>query len=60
MAKRKQNSSRTIGSPPAPASGGPIGPIVTGPPAKSPSLLAVSIVLFALWFVFLLFAAIWQ
>jgi hypothetical protein len=30
------------------------------PPAKHPTLLAVSMLLFALWFVFLLFAAIRQ
>jgi hypothetical protein len=29
------------------------------PPARQPTLLAVSIALFALWFLFLLVAAIW-
>jgi hypothetical protein len=33
---------------------------VVHPPAKSPTLLAASIVLFALWFVFLLVVAIWH
>ena len=33
-------------------------PAVIHPPAKQPTLLAVSIVLFALWFMFLLVTAI--
>jgi hypothetical protein len=57
MAKRKQNSYQPNAT--AVASAG-IAPIVANPPAKNPSLLAVSLVLFALWFVFLLVAAIWQ
>jgi hypothetical protein len=32
---------------------------VAHPPAKNPTLLGVSMALFALWFVFLLVAAIW-
>ena len=32
---------------------------VAHPPAKSPTLLAVSAILFAVWFVYLLLAAIW-
>jgi hypothetical protein len=32
---------------------------VAHPPAKNPSLLAASIVLFMLWFAFLLVAALW-
>ncbi len=35
-------------------------PVVVHPPTKSPKLLAVSIVLFGLWFVFLLVAAMWR
>jgi len=57
MAKRKPNSSRADSTVAAPTG---IAPIVAHPPAKNPSLLAVSLVLFALWFVFLLVAAIWQ
>jgi len=57
MAKRKQHSSQSTATVVASASGAPI---VAHPPAKNPSLLAVSLVLFALWFVFLLVAAIWQ
>ena len=29
------------------------------PPAKHPTLLAASVILFILWFVFLLFSAVW-
>jgi len=57
MAKRKPNSSRADATVAVPAGGAPI---IAHPPAKNPSLLAVSLVLFALWFVFLLVAAIWQ
>jgi hypothetical protein len=57
MAKRKQHSSQSTATAAAPAG---VAPIVAHPPAKNPSLLAVSLVLFALWFVFLLVAAIWQ
>ncbi len=56
MAKRKPTSKATPATPPA---AGPA-PLAVHPPAKHPTLLAVSIVLFALWFVFLLVAAIWQ
>jgi hypothetical protein len=52
MAKRNKHASTT----PVPTAA----PIVAHPPTKNPSLLAVSLVLFALWFVFLLVAAIWQ
>jgi hypothetical protein len=57
MAKRNKHV-----SPPRPAAAptSPAAPIVANPPAKHPSLLAVSLLLFALWFVFLLVAAIWQ
>lgn len=37
-----------------------LAPATIHPPAKSPTLLAVSIVLFGLWFVFLLVAAVWR
>jgi hypothetical protein len=52
MAKR--NKSAKPASPEQPA------PAVAHPPAKNPTLLAVSIVLFGLWFVFLLVAAVWR
>ena len=57
MAKRNKHASTTTS--PIAALGAPA-PIVAHPPAKNPSLLAVSLILFALWFVFLLVAAIWQ
>jgi len=57
MAKRNKHASTTT-APTATSSAA--APIVAHPPAKNPSLLAVSLILFALWFVFLLVAAIWQ
>jgi len=56
MAKRKKNE-----LPPREAKAEPTAPavFVAHPPAKQPTLLAVSIALFALWFLFLLVAAIW-
>jgi len=57
MAKRNKHAQAT----PAPiAASSAAAPVVAHPPAKNPSLLAVSLILFALWFVFLLVAAIWQ
>ena len=35
------------------------GQLAAHPPAKHPTLLAVSVILFILWFVFLLFSAVW-
>jgi hypothetical protein len=60
MSKRKSPSKSTAQPDrhsPADAVSAPV--LVAHPPAKSPSLLAVSVALFALWFVFLLIAAIW-
>jgi hypothetical protein len=53
MAKRSKSTSRPVKliAPPA---------AVVHPPVKSPALLAVSIVLFASWFVFLLVMALWR
>ena len=56
MAKRNKHAQAT----PAPPASSAATPIAAHPPAKNPSLLAVSLILFALWFVFLLVAAIWQ
>jgi hypothetical protein len=61
MAKRTKNH----GSPNKPDHRGTAGSASAAathaahPPAKNPSLLATSIVLFMLWFVFLLVAALW-
>jgi hypothetical protein len=56
MAKRKKNE-----LPPSEAKAGTAAPAMftAHPPARQPTLLAVSIALFALWFLFLLVAAIW-
>ena len=59
MAKRNKHASTPRPAAAATASAA-AAPIVANPPAKHPSLLAVSLLLFALWFVFLLVAAIWQ
>ncbi|MDX1947839.1 MAG: hypothetical protein SFU86_20745 [Pirellulaceae bacterium] len=61
MPKLKKPAPKTV-NPPAPVAAArtvaaPI--LVAHPPAKNPSLLGVSILLFALWFVFLLVAAFW-
>lgn len=53
MAKRSKSSANTTLKVAA-------APAVVHPPTKSPTLLAVSIVLFGLWFVFLLVAALWH
>jgi hypothetical protein len=53
MAKRSKASSKLL-APAAPPTA------TVHPPAKSPTLLAASIVLFALWFVFLLVVALGQ
>jgi hypothetical protein len=56
MAKRKKNE-----LPPREAKAEAAAPAVftAHPPARQPTLLAVSVALFALWFLFLLVAAIW-
>ena len=56
MAKRKKNE-----LPPRETKAEPAAPAVltAHPPTRQPTLLAVSIALFALWFLFLLVAAIW-
>ena len=41
------------------AGGASQGQLAAHPPAKHPTLLAVSVILFILWFVFLLFSALW-
>jgi hypothetical protein len=53
MAKRNKSAAQPA-LPEQPA------PTVAHPPTKNPTLLAVSIVLFGLWFVFLLVAAVWH
>jgi hypothetical protein len=53
MAKRPKNHQ------PANSSGETSKSATAHPPAKNPSLLAASIVLFVLWFIFLLVAAVW-
>ena len=56
MAKRRKNE-----LPPREAKAEPTARAVSTahPPARQPTLLAVSMALFALWFLFLLVAAIW-
>jgi hypothetical protein len=56
LGKRKKNDAL-----PREAKSNATAPVVHAahPPAKNPTLLAVSMALFALWFVFLLVAAIW-
>ena len=56
MAKRKSKSLPPTSAAPAASAAS----LVVNPPVKRPTLLAVSMVLFALWFVFLLVAAIRQ
>ena len=62
MSKRnKQRNGGLTGAAIAPAatrSGMGVSHLAAHPPAKNPTLLAVSIVLFALWFVFLLVTAL--
>jgi hypothetical protein len=66
MAKKRQKTASKSASPgprresqPAAAATAPAPAIVGHPPAKNPSLLAISIALFAAWFVFLLITALW-
>jgi hypothetical protein len=64
MAKNKSRRSDTrpaaesAAREPLPAANGPAGQFyMPHPPAKNPTLLVASGILFALWFIFLLFAA---
>jgi hypothetical protein len=58
----KRNKPRTTGPSPSQAVAAAKSPspahLTAHPPAKNPTLLAVSILLFALWFVFLLVTAL--
>jgi len=70
MAKRHKNHSKQSGKserragtqasglPAASAAGTRSATVLANPPAKNPSLLGVSILLFALWFIFLLVTAL--
>ncbi len=56
----KRNKQRQSTTPPGrqESSTGDISRLAANPPAKNPTLLAVSIALFALWFAFLLVTAL--
>ncbi|MEX2174000.1 MAG: hypothetical protein WD872_06535 [Pirellulaceae bacterium] len=56
MAKRQKPPTK---GPTSPLGASPTAPLAH-PPARQPLLLGTSIVLFGLWFVFLLVAAIWN
>ena len=62
MPKRQKSSPRNSSPPdrsPPPAAAMGASALVAHPPAKNPTLLGVSILLFTLWFLFLFVAAFW-
>ena len=61
QAKLKQQKSPAVKAPAAAGAASAAGPYlpVAHPPARNPTLLAVSAILFFVWFVYLLLAAVW-